>query len=168
MAIASDGSLLVNAHGLTGADDIQAVVEAALKHGGRVFVGVAMDATDLRSAMRRIDDAAAEIAARVRASSPRATPAARQPTTADAGQVAAYVDALRVQHTATTERRREAGAKKVASIWFVMDIETQKAATVEAARAGLLEPREGRNGKKHYPLVRDGRVVWVTVPGRET
>lgn len=115
-----------------------------------------------------IDDAAAEISARVGSSKAKGTTRSVQLGGAiDAELVAAYVAALGVERAATGKHDGEAAQQKVASIWFVMEIETQKAATLEAARAGLLEPRTDRQGNKLYPVVRGDRVVWVTVPDRD-
>ncbi len=65
MAVASDGSVLVNATTWTTEDDIDAVVQAARAHGGTVFVGVALSPTEVRQALHMADDMAAEIAGRV-------------------------------------------------------------------------------------------------------
>lgn len=65
LAIASDGTVIVNAVTLTTNDSLDAVIEAAKAAGGTVFVGVAMSPGEVNQALHQLDDAAAEIAARV-------------------------------------------------------------------------------------------------------
>lgn len=86
----------------------------------------------------------------------------------DTNLVDAYTASLRASRAREDLHDREAAEKKAASIWFVMNPETQKAAEIAAARAGLLEPRRDRHGLTLYPVVRDDRLVWVTIPDRDT
>ncbi len=65
LAVASDGSVFVNAVTLTTNDSLDAVIEAAKAAGGTVFVGVAMSPGEVNQALRQLDDMAAEIAATV-------------------------------------------------------------------------------------------------------
>jgi len=87
--------------------------------------------------------------------------------TADADLIAPYVTALRASREAPSSAERAAAEKRAASHWFCMSGETQAAAQVAAAEAGLLEARVTRDGLKLYPVVRDHRVVWVSIPERE-
>jgi len=59
MAVASDGSILLNI-ALAGDQDIVKLVERALAEGGTVFVGVAITEAERVLALKRADDAAAE------------------------------------------------------------------------------------------------------------
>ena len=65
LALASDGTIFVNAITLTADDDLDALVDAAKEHGGKVFIAVAVGEGEVRQALRMLDDAVAEIAARV-------------------------------------------------------------------------------------------------------
>jgi hypothetical protein len=65
MAVASDGSVIVNAHQLAVADDLAVAVEAAQRTGLVVFVGVVVPDSEAKKLAKPIDDAAAEVAARV-------------------------------------------------------------------------------------------------------
>lgn len=85
----------------------------------------------------------------------------------DTDLVDAYLVALRSALAAPCQDQREAAEKKAASMWFVMDIATQNAALVEAARHGLLEPRVDRHGLTLHPVVRHDKLIWVTIPDRE-
>jgi hypothetical protein len=38
---------------------------------------------------------------------------------------------------------------------------------VAACRENLVEPRVTKSGTKLYPVVQEGRVIWVTVPDRD-
>lgn len=65
MAVASDGSLLAN---LTHLADLQTVdeVRELLRDGwftGTVFIGIVLDPVRTKAALKRIDDAAAEVVA---------------------------------------------------------------------------------------------------------
>ena len=64
-AIATDGSVLVNVAQLVVEDDVEAIIEEARKHKGPIFVGVPLSRDEVKTALRALDDAAAEIAARV-------------------------------------------------------------------------------------------------------
>lgn len=61
MALTSDGALLINVAYVAGLDDPQKTLDAIPK-GARVFVGVLIDGKIVGEILRRIDDAAAEIA----------------------------------------------------------------------------------------------------------
>jgi hypothetical protein len=65
MAVASDGSLIVNAGHLSVKDDLAAVVEVAEKTGLPVFVGVAVPVRLRRAVLRDIDDALADVVGRL-------------------------------------------------------------------------------------------------------
>lgn len=65
MAIVSDGTVLVNVRTFTTDDSFESAVEAAVQRGGAVFIGVALTSVETRSAIALLDDAVAEIAARV-------------------------------------------------------------------------------------------------------
>ncbi len=65
LAVASDGTVLMNAITLTVDDDLDAVIQAAKALGGTVFVGVELGKGEVNQALRMLDDMAAEIAARV-------------------------------------------------------------------------------------------------------
>jgi hypothetical protein len=65
MALASDGSILVNAAQLTTKDDLAAVVECARASGLPVFVGVIVPDRLRKEVLRDLDDAAADIVGRL-------------------------------------------------------------------------------------------------------
>ncbi len=65
LALASDGTILVNVAQLVTEDDLEAVIDAAKKHQGPIFIGVPLTKAETKSALARMDDAAAEIAARI-------------------------------------------------------------------------------------------------------
>jgi thiamine pyrophosphate-dependent acetolactate synthase large subunit-like protein len=65
MAIASDGTILVNATRLTCEDGIEEAIKAALATGRPVFIGVELDPKTAGRALERLDDAVAEIAGRI-------------------------------------------------------------------------------------------------------
>jgi hypothetical protein len=64
MAVASDGSLIVNAYQLAVGDDLAAVTEVARKSGLLVFVGVVVPERLRRDLMRDLDDAMADVVGR--------------------------------------------------------------------------------------------------------
>lgn len=64
LAVASDGTVLVNALSWTTDNDLDAVIEAARKRGGTVFVGLVMPPRRVRQALSMLDDRCAEISAR--------------------------------------------------------------------------------------------------------
>ena len=64
LAIASDGSVLVNAITWTTDNDLDAVIDAAKAHGGTVFVGVIMPKSKVGQVLRRLEDFCAEVAGR--------------------------------------------------------------------------------------------------------
>jgi hypothetical protein len=65
LAIATDGSVLVNVAQLLVDDDVGAIIEEARRHKGPIFVGVPMSRAEVKTALRALDDAAAEVAAHV-------------------------------------------------------------------------------------------------------
>ncbi len=65
LAIASDGTVLVNALSWTTDNDLDAVIDAAKAAGGALFIGVAMRPRQVRQALKALDDAGAEIAGRL-------------------------------------------------------------------------------------------------------
>lgn len=67
MAVASDGSLLISASHALGMDDLRELL-AAIPKDAAVFVGVVVPRQYQRQVLRRIDDAAAEIAGTTRLS----------------------------------------------------------------------------------------------------
>lgn len=71
LAIATDGSVLLNAIAFTAKDEPNAILAAALTLKRPVFVGVALTMEETHEALPLIDDAAAEIAARVGPKPPR-------------------------------------------------------------------------------------------------
>lgn len=86
----------------------------------------------------------------------------------DANLIADYIAALRASRAPSTAAAEgEVADKRTATVWFAMTVDTQTAARVAAARAGLLDPRVSCDGVKLYPHVDGDRLVWVTVPGRD-
>ena len=65
LAIASDGSVLLNVGQLVTADDLATAVKEAHEQGGPVFIGVPMTMAEINLALAATDDAAAEIVARI-------------------------------------------------------------------------------------------------------
>lgn len=63
LAIASDGTLLVNMHHWDGACDPQLLVDHAAELGGAVFIGIAVQPAEHRQALVQLDDAATSAAA---------------------------------------------------------------------------------------------------------
>jgi hypothetical protein len=87
-ALGSDGSLILNVTSAFATRDIEALLREAVRDGRTLFVGVVLDGTDRREAVRRLDNAGAETAALLsgRARKPRARkrPLSRRPKTARA------------------------------------------------------------------------------------
>jgi hypothetical protein len=66
LAIGSDGSILLNcSHLVERGGDLDHVVRAAREQGGPIFIGVAMTAAEAKTALQALDDACAEIVARI-------------------------------------------------------------------------------------------------------
>lgn len=65
MAIASDGSAVVNAYQFAREDHLEAVVEAARATGLPVFVGVVVPARLVPRVLRDVDDALADVVGRL-------------------------------------------------------------------------------------------------------
>lgn len=65
MAIATDGVVYVNAITFTVRDDLTSIIATAQASGRPVFVGIALTKAEAKAALPHVDDAAAEIAARV-------------------------------------------------------------------------------------------------------
>ena len=65
LAVASDGTLLINAMGLTTRSDLESLVTVARGSGRIVFIGIALDQCEITDALRQLDEACAEIAARL-------------------------------------------------------------------------------------------------------
>lgn len=65
LAVATDGTLIANATLVLAqvGDDPHGLLDAALATGRQVLVGIALDESEAVEAMKRLDDAAAEIAA---------------------------------------------------------------------------------------------------------
>jgi hypothetical protein len=61
MALASDGTVLINVGVSDGSADPKKIIERALAQGGRVFVGVTLHRNELPMVLKRLDDAIAEI-----------------------------------------------------------------------------------------------------------
>jgi len=65
LAVTSDGTMFINAITLTTDDSLDAVIQVARAQGDQIFVGVVLGRGDVRQALRMLDDACAEVAARV-------------------------------------------------------------------------------------------------------
>ncbi len=65
MAVASDGTILVNAAQLTMSGTLASVVEVARESGLEMFVGVVVPERLLPRVLRDVDDAAADIVGRL-------------------------------------------------------------------------------------------------------
>ena len=63
LALASDGTLLLNVAADSGDDDLEALLERARKSGGSVFVGVPLSAAEAERVATRLEHAGAEAAA---------------------------------------------------------------------------------------------------------
>jgi hypothetical protein len=63
LALATDGTVLVNVARLVDRDDLDRVIEHARDQGGPIFVGVLVPTADMPGLLHDLDDAAAEIAA---------------------------------------------------------------------------------------------------------
>lgn len=70
IALLSDGSVAANLTHLARETDPHELLDAALRVGRPVFVGVVLDQREVREALTRLDDAAAEIVAVVVAPKP--------------------------------------------------------------------------------------------------
>ncbi len=62
LAIASDGTILVNVAHWETSQDPQVLLERAIAEGGELFVGVQINVREGRQALRLLDDRAAEAA----------------------------------------------------------------------------------------------------------
>jgi hypothetical protein len=62
MAVASDGTVLLNVAASADPTDPKKLVERAVADGGKVFVGVVLGRKDVRFALKSIDNSTAEIA----------------------------------------------------------------------------------------------------------
>jgi hypothetical protein len=65
MALASDGTLLLNIAMTHGPDAPEALLERALARGGKVFIGVALPGRHRARLLHDIDDAALDVAGRI-------------------------------------------------------------------------------------------------------
>lgn len=65
MALASDGTLLLNVAHLDGMANVVAAVQRLLDDGHQVFVGVAVPARLRRELLRDVEDAAADVVGRL-------------------------------------------------------------------------------------------------------
>jgi hypothetical protein len=65
IAVASDGSVLVNAARMAIRNDITDIISEARKQAGKIFIGVTLDTHEAKTLLRDVDDFAAEIAARI-------------------------------------------------------------------------------------------------------
>ena len=65
LALSSAGAVIANCTHLLRADDIHELLDQALSTGREVFVGVVLRESEVAEALGRLDDAAAEIVARV-------------------------------------------------------------------------------------------------------
>lgn len=65
MVIASDGSIIVNAHQLTTKNGLAAAIEVATKSGLGVFVGVVVPNRLRKSVFLDIDDALSDVVGRL-------------------------------------------------------------------------------------------------------
>jgi hypothetical protein len=72
IALGSDGSLILNLASAFATRDLAAVIRKARRDGRPLFVGVVLSANEHRDAVRRLDNASAETAARLSASAPKA------------------------------------------------------------------------------------------------
>jgi hypothetical protein len=64
-AITSDGAILINVAAFAGTEDLDELVLAAKVQSRGVFVGVMLTSEEMDLAMARLDNAAAETAARI-------------------------------------------------------------------------------------------------------
>jgi hypothetical protein len=62
LAVASDGSLLMNIAASAGPLHPVKLTERALAEGGKIFVGIVATPKEIRSALKALDDSTAEIA----------------------------------------------------------------------------------------------------------
>ncbi len=62
LAVASDGTVLVNIAHCETSQDPQVLLERAIAEGGELFIGVQLVPREAREALRRLDDRAAEAA----------------------------------------------------------------------------------------------------------
>jgi hypothetical protein len=71
LALASDGTLLLNVAADADDDDLDALIRRARSSGGNVFVGVPLGAAEARRVAERLEHSAAEAAALVLAAGRR-------------------------------------------------------------------------------------------------
>jgi hypothetical protein len=81
IALASDGSLILNLASAVATRDIAAIIRKARRDGRPLFVGVVLSESEQRAAVSRLDNASAETAAQLSGSSVkgRAPRGARRP-----------------------------------------------------------------------------------------
>lgn len=65
LALASDGTLLLNVAGEAGDDDLEALIKRAKASSGSVFVGIPLSAAEARRVAQRLEHSSAEAAALV-------------------------------------------------------------------------------------------------------
>ena len=65
LALSSDGAIIANLHHVTGDDDPERLLQLARELGAVVFIGIVATPTELKRAMRDLDDAATAIAAEI-------------------------------------------------------------------------------------------------------
>lgn len=65
IAIALDGTVLLNVAHLHAAQDPAAIVKCAIEEGGDLFIGIALPARDAKEALRWLENGAAEAAGHV-------------------------------------------------------------------------------------------------------
>ena len=68
LALASDGTLLLNLADATGEDDLEALIKLAKASSARVFVGIPLSAAEARRVAQRLEHSSSEAAALVAAS----------------------------------------------------------------------------------------------------
>lgn len=71
LALASDGTLLLNVAADAGDDDLEALLEQARKSGGSVFIGVPLSTAEARRVAKRLEHSSAESAALILAARSR-------------------------------------------------------------------------------------------------
>jgi hypothetical protein len=68
LAVATNGTLLVNGRTFTTSEKIEAALEAAKEFGTDIFIGVALRESEARRLLLRMEDSFAEVASTVRSS----------------------------------------------------------------------------------------------------